>query len=35
MYENRNRYIIFTWISEGRRRFERPNVDGNIEVDVK
>jgi hypothetical protein len=34
MYENRNTYIVFIWKPGGRRGFERPNVDGNIEIDV-
>jgi hypothetical protein len=35
MDENRNTYIIFIWEHEGRSVFERPNVDGNKEIDVK
>jgi hypothetical protein len=33
--ENRNIYITFIWKPEGRRGLVRPNIDGNIEIDVK
>jgi hypothetical protein len=35
MDENRNTDLIIIWKPEGRRGFERPNVDGNIEIYIK